>query len=92
MVAGAGVESWSRCGGTTAIFNINSEVRITPADTRLRGLMTVSSAYLSAGLPPATAAAAPQCRAESSDDRVCFKMDSIDGRVHLLARANWRRC
>ncbi|KAK1749775.1 hypothetical protein QBC47DRAFT_311200 [Echria macrotheca] len=43
MVAGVGIESWSRCGSSTAILNVNSEVRITPVTSPNKGLMTVSS-------------------------------------------------
>lgn len=45
MIAGVGIESFSRCGGTTAILNVNSEIRITPISTPLRGTMTVSPPY-----------------------------------------------
>jgi hypothetical protein len=55
LIAGTGIESWSRCGGTTAIFNINSEARITPADTTLRGFMTVSRPMHSSAVQPAAA-------------------------------------
>lgn len=40
MIAGVGVESFSRCG-TAAILNVNSEVRITPITTPYPGAMTV---------------------------------------------------
>jgi hypothetical protein len=43
MIAGVGVESFSRCGSTTAILNVNSEIRITPISTPHRGTMTVRS-------------------------------------------------
>lgn len=59
MLAGVGIESWSRCGGTTAILNVNSEIRITPLNTPSKGTMTV---------------------------------DSFDGSVHVIFRANWRNC
>jgi len=42
MLAGVGIESFSKCGGTTAILNVNSEVRITPVTSPNKGLMTVS--------------------------------------------------
>lgn len=45
MIAGVGVESFSRCGGTTAILNVNSEIRITPISTPNRGTMTVRNPY-----------------------------------------------
>lgn len=45
MIAGVGVESFSRCGGSTAILNVNSEIRITPISTPLPGTMTVRSPY-----------------------------------------------
>ncbi|KAK4118999.1 hypothetical protein N657DRAFT_582523 [Parathielavia appendiculata] len=45
MIAGVGVESFSRCGGTTAILNVNSEIRITPISTPYRGTMTVRNPY-----------------------------------------------
>ncbi|KAK4231444.1 hypothetical protein QBC38DRAFT_541445 [Podospora fimiseda] len=43
MLAGVGVESFSQCGATTAILNVNSEIRITPLATPYYGVMTVSS-------------------------------------------------
>jgi len=43
MLAGVGIESFSRCGGTTAILNVNSEIRITPISTPNRGTMTVDA-------------------------------------------------
>jgi hypothetical protein len=43
MIAGVGIESFSRCGGTTAILNVNSEIRITPISTPYRGTMTVDA-------------------------------------------------
>ncbi|KAK3986865.1 hypothetical protein QBC44DRAFT_401772 [Cladorrhinum sp. PSN332] len=43
MIAGVGVESFSVCGATTAILNVNSEIRITPLATPYFGVMTVSS-------------------------------------------------
>jgi len=43
LIAGVGVESWSKCGGTTAILNVNSEVRITPADSAKKGSISVDS-------------------------------------------------
>jgi len=46
LLAGIGLESFSKCGGTTAILNVNSEIRITPANSPKQGAMTVSS------LPP----------------------------------------
>jgi hypothetical protein len=45
MIAGVGVESFSRCGGTTAILNVNSEIRITPISTPYPGTMTVSAPW-----------------------------------------------
>ncbi|KAK0732257.1 hypothetical protein B0H67DRAFT_549857 [Lasiosphaeris hirsuta] len=45
LVAGVGVESYTQCGGTTAILNVNSEVRITPVTSPYKGLMTVRSPY-----------------------------------------------
>lgn len=45
MIAGVGVESYSRCGGTTAILNVNSEIRITPISTPYPGTMTVRNPY-----------------------------------------------
>ncbi|KAK4142199.1 uncharacterized protein C8A04DRAFT_38453 [Dichotomopilus funicola] len=45
MIAGVGIESYSRCGGTTAILNVNSEIRITPISTPYRGTMTVRNPY-----------------------------------------------
>ncbi len=45
MIAGVGVESFSRCGGTTAILNVNSEIRITPITTTYPGTMTVRAPY-----------------------------------------------
>jgi hypothetical protein len=45
MIAGVGVESFSRCGGTTAILNVNSEIRITPITTPYPGTMTVRPPY-----------------------------------------------
>ncbi|KAK3380750.1 hypothetical protein B0T24DRAFT_697459 [Lasiosphaeria ovina] len=41
LLAGVGVESFSKCG-TTAILNVNSEVRITPITSPSKGAMTVS--------------------------------------------------
>ncbi|KAK0736336.1 hypothetical protein B0T21DRAFT_383899 [Apiosordaria backusii] len=43
MLAGVGVESFSACGKTTAILNVNSEIRITPLATPYFGTMTVSA-------------------------------------------------
>lgn len=43
LLAGVGVESWSRCGASTAILNVNSEIRITPLSTPNKGTMTVDS-------------------------------------------------
>ena len=43
MLAGVGIESWTKCGGSTAILNVNSEVRITPVTSPNKGLMTVSN-------------------------------------------------
>ncbi|KAG7288391.1 hypothetical protein NEMBOFW57_007923 [Staphylotrichum longicolle] len=45
MIAGVGVESFSRCGGSTAILNVNSEIRITPISTPYPGTMTVRAPY-----------------------------------------------
>ncbi|KAK4151706.1 hypothetical protein C8A00DRAFT_35657 [Chaetomidium leptoderma] len=45
MLAGVGIESFSRCGGTTAILNVNSEIRITPISTPYRGTMTVRAPH-----------------------------------------------
>jgi len=45
MIAGVGIESFSRCGGSTAILNVNSEIRITPISTPYRGTMTVRAPY-----------------------------------------------
>ena len=42
MLAGVGIESFSRCG-TSAILNVNSEVRIAPVTSPYKGLMTVRS-------------------------------------------------
>ena len=42
MLAGVGIESYSRCG-MTAILNVNSEIRIMPVTSPYKGLMTVSS-------------------------------------------------
>jgi hypothetical protein len=42
MLAGVGIESYSKCG-QTAILNVNSEVRITPVTSPYKGLMTVSA-------------------------------------------------
>jgi hypothetical protein len=36
------VINWSPCGINSGIMNINSEVRITPITTSLKGVMTVS--------------------------------------------------
>jgi len=41
MLAGVGVQSWSACGKTTAILNVNSEIRINPISSPHRGVMTV---------------------------------------------------
>lgn len=43
MLAGVGVEAFSACGKTTAILNVNSEIRITPLATPYFGTMTVSA-------------------------------------------------
>jgi hypothetical protein len=43
MLAGVGVESFSLCGSTTAILNVNSEIRITPLATPYYGVMTVDA-------------------------------------------------
>lgn len=43
LLAGVGIESFSPCGKTTAILNVNSEIRITPINTPNKGVMTVSS-------------------------------------------------
>jgi len=43
MIAGVGVQTWSKCGGSTAILNVNSEIRITPQNTPSNGFMTVRS-------------------------------------------------
>jgi len=43
LLAGVGVESWSRCGASTAILNVNSEIRIAPLSTPNKGTMTVDS-------------------------------------------------
>ncbi|KAL2267962.1 hypothetical protein VTJ83DRAFT_5239 [Remersonia thermophila] len=43
LLAGVGIESFSPCGRTTAILNVNSEIRITPINTPSRGVMTVSA-------------------------------------------------
>lgn len=48
MIAGVGVESFSRCGVSTAILNVNSEIRITPISTPYPGAMTVRSPYRAA--------------------------------------------
>jgi hypothetical protein len=45
MLAGVGIESYSRCG-TTAILNVNSEIRIIPVTSPYKGLMTVSAPVL----------------------------------------------
>lgn len=45
MIAGVGVESFSRCGVSTAILNVNSEIRITPISTPKPGTMTVRPPY-----------------------------------------------
>ncbi|KAK4246217.1 hypothetical protein C7999DRAFT_15661 [Corynascus novoguineensis] len=45
LLAGVGVESFSRCGSTTAILNVNSEIRITPISTPNKGTMTVRNPY-----------------------------------------------
>lgn len=45
MLAGVGIESWTKCGGSTAILNVNSEVRITPVTSPNKGLMTVSNSH-----------------------------------------------
>jgi hypothetical protein len=43
LIAGVGVQSWSKCGGSTAILNVNSEIRITPVNSPKKGTMTVDS-------------------------------------------------
>ncbi|KAK3323130.1 hypothetical protein B0T19DRAFT_385373 [Cercophora scortea] len=45
MLAGQGVQSWSKCGKTTAILNVNSEVRITPITSPTKGIMTVRNPW-----------------------------------------------
>lgn len=46
LLAGVGVESFSPCGKSTAILNVNSEVRITPISSPQGGIMTVGSSSL----------------------------------------------
>ena len=41
LLAGVGVESFTKCGGTTAVLNVNSEVRINPITSSKKGIMTV---------------------------------------------------
>ncbi|KAL2264200.1 hypothetical protein VTK26DRAFT_476 [Humicola hyalothermophila] len=43
MIAGVGIESFSACGASTAILNVNSEIRITPISTPHPGTMTVDA-------------------------------------------------
>ncbi|KAK3338695.1 hypothetical protein B0H65DRAFT_560127 [Neurospora tetraspora] len=45
MLAGVSVQSWSRCGASTAILNVNSEVRIAPLTSPKKGIMTVSNPW-----------------------------------------------
>lgn len=45
LLAGVGVESFSPCGRTTAILNVNSEIRITPLSTPHKGTMTVRAPH-----------------------------------------------
>ncbi|KAK3312112.1 hypothetical protein B0H66DRAFT_485961 [Apodospora peruviana] len=45
MLAGVGVQSWSKCGATSAILNVNSEVRITPITSPKKGAMTVRAPW-----------------------------------------------
>ena len=45
MLAGVGVQSWSKCGASTAILNVNSEVRIAPITSAKKGIMTVSNPW-----------------------------------------------
>lgn len=45
MLAGVGAQSWSKCGATTAVLNVNSEVRINPITSPRRGVMTVSGPW-----------------------------------------------
>jgi hypothetical protein len=42
LIAGVGIESWSRCS-SSAILNVNSEVRVTPASSSKKAFMTVDS-------------------------------------------------
>jgi hypothetical protein len=49
LLAGVGIESYSKCGGSTAILNVNSEVRITPITSPSRGAMTVSHLFAPCG-------------------------------------------
>lgn len=43
MLAGIGAQSWSKCGATTAVLNVNSEIRINPITSPKKGIMTVDS-------------------------------------------------
>ncbi|KAK3389668.1 hypothetical protein B0H63DRAFT_499634 [Podospora didyma] len=43
LLAGVGVESFTKCGGTTAVLNVNSEVRINPITSSKKGIMTIDS-------------------------------------------------
>ncbi|KAM7211328.1 protein of unknown function (DUF4360) domain containing protein, partial [Rhypophila decipiens] len=43
MLAGVGTQSWSKCGATTAVLNVNSEIRINPITSPTKGLITVDS-------------------------------------------------
>jgi hypothetical protein len=81
MLAGVGIESWSRCGGSTAILNVNSEIRITPATSPNVGFMTVSGTVKMPG-------AEPQC----SRAHILQQVDSFDGNVHVVFAAKWRSC
>lgn len=42
MLAGIGAQSYSKCGATTAVLNVNSEIRINPITSPRKGIMTVS--------------------------------------------------
>jgi hypothetical protein len=35
------IVTWSQCGDSSAILNVNSEVRVTPVNTPSKGSMTV---------------------------------------------------
>ncbi|KAK0622047.1 hypothetical protein B0T17DRAFT_591728 [Bombardia bombarda] len=45
MIAGVGTQSWSKCGKTTTVLNVNSEVRINPITSPKKGAMTVRSPW-----------------------------------------------